>query len=81
MPIKGDLWVQFLVVGFVFLLLEILVPGFIFLSVGLGFLLAGGMAFFFEDILAVFPMIVVVQMLIFYFLTKYREKTTHPGRH
>ncbi|NUN04842.1 MAG: NfeD family protein [Bdellovibrio sp.] len=80
MMLQDNLWLQFLAVGLVLVLAEAVVPGFVILPIGLGFIITAGAAAFTNNLFILVPILIVAQFAAFFFVRKYLKEFAHLPR-
>ncbi|WP_413291236.1 NfeD family protein [Bdellovibrio sp. HCB337] len=84
---QNELWMQLLVAGAILVLAEAIIPGFIVLPIGIGFILTAGVAAATSNLYIILPVAGVFQFLSFFLTRKYlkhimdtpKKKTTAEG--
>lgn len=87
LALQNELWMQLLVVGAILALSEAIIPGFVVLPLGIGFILTAGVAAVTNNLFVVVPAAGVFQLVSFFLTRKYmkhlldtpKKKTTAEG--
>lgn len=77
---QSGLWLQLLVIGIVLMLAEAVIPGFVVFPIGVGFILAAGVAVFTNNLYIIIPVFALFQVVSFYLVRKYMKDIFHNPR-
>ncbi len=80
MMLQDNLWLQFLAIGLVLVLAEAVVPGFVILPIGLGFIITAAAAAFTGNLFILVPILIVAQCAAFFLVRKYLKDVLHMPR-
>lgn len=78
--VDSNLWLTLLIIGLVFMLAEAVVPGFVIFPLGVGFVLAAGVAALTNNLYIILPAFAVFQVVSFYLVRKYLKDVLHNPR-
>lgn len=80
LSVQNDLWIQLLVVGTILVLAETVIPGFVIMPIGIGFILTAGVTAITNNLYVITTFAGVFQLLSFYLTRKYMKKAFEPPK-